>query len=154
MSDHSVEGRCLCQAVRFAYDGEPNWTAHCHCESCRRATSSPMTTWISVPRNTFRLTAGKPAYFNSSSTARRGFCPDCGSPLTYENTALPDEVHIYAVALSDPAAVMPDRHVFVEEQLPWFETADHLPRYHTTSQGGAKPVRTTPRPASRAPDAG
>jgi hypothetical protein len=60
MSRQRVEGRCLCRAVIFEYDAEPNWTLHGHCESCRRATSSPMTTWISVPRSAFRFKQGTP----------------------------------------------------------------------------------------------
>ena len=82
MSDERKrEGHCLCGAVRFAFAAKPNWTLHCHCESCRRATSSPMTTWISVPRDALRFVAGRPHYFRSSAQARRGFCRDCGSPF-------------------------------------------------------------------------
>src|SRR3989441_7337809 len=76
----TTSGHCLCRAIGFSYEGAPNWTLHCHCESCRRATSSPMATWISVPRNAFRFTAGKPTYFASSPGVRRGFCVHCGSP--------------------------------------------------------------------------
>jgi hypothetical protein len=54
-------------------------------------------------------------------------------------------VHLYAATLDDPAHVAPSRHVFVAEQLPWFEIADDLPRYAATSRGGAKPLRTGPR---------
>ena len=47
----TTSGHCLCRAIAFSFEGAPNWTLHCHCESCRRATSSPMATWVSVPRN-------------------------------------------------------------------------------------------------------
>jgi hypothetical protein len=144
MSRSPVEGHCLCRAVLFEYDAEPNWTLHCHCESCRRATSSPMTTWISVPRSAFRFKQGTPRYFNSSPDARRGFCATCGSPLTYENGHTPDEVHLYAASLADPSDVRPSRHVFAEEQLPWFEVADQLPRFAADSRG-AQPVRYGPK---------
>ena len=40
----SHKGRCLCGAVEFEFEGKPNWVAYCHCESCRRNTSSPTTT--------------------------------------------------------------------------------------------------------------
>jgi hypothetical protein len=139
-----VEGRCLCGAVRFEYDGEPNWVLHCHCESCRRATSSPMTTWISVPRSAFAFKQGTPRFFNSSPGVARGFCGTCGSQLTYENERIPDEVHLYAASLADPSQVSPSRHVFVEEQLPWMEIADRLPRFAKTSRGGAQPIRYGP----------
>src|SRR5262245_35255560 len=135
-----IEGRCLCGSVVFQYQGAPNWTLHCHCESCRRATSSPMTTWISVPRSAFGFIKGSPRYFGSSPGVKRGFCQNCGSPLTYENERIPDEVHLYAASLSNPVDVAPSRHVFVSEQLPWFEVIDDLPRYETSSRHGATPT--------------
>jgi hypothetical protein len=144
MSNRPVEGHCLCGAVIFEYAAQPNWVLHCHCESCRRATSSPMTTWISVPRDAFRFRQGRPRFFNSSPGVRRSFCGTCGSPLTYENERTPDEVHLYAAALADPSRLRPTRHVFVEEQLPWLETADPLPRFAKTSGGGAQPIRHGP----------
>ena len=144
MPDHPVEGYCLCRSIAFEYAAEPNWVLHCHCESCRRATSSPMTTWISVPRAAFRFTRGEPRYFRSSQGVRRGFCADCGSQLTYENTSIPDEIHLYAASLADPTLAVPTRHVFVGEQLPWFEVADELPRFATTSRGSAQPLHIGP----------
>jgi hypothetical protein len=137
-------GQCLCGAIAFEYDGHPKWVAHCHCESCRRATSSPVTTWIGVDRAAFRFTRGIPKYFASSAGVRRGFCGNCGSPLTYEAERAADEVHFYAASLDDPSSVTVDRHVFAEEQLPWFEVSDHLPRFASISRGGAKPMRIGP----------
>jgi hypothetical protein len=145
MSQPPVRGHCFCRSVEFEYNGEPNWVVHCHCESCRRATSSPITTWISVPRTALRFAKGAPRYFVSSAGTRRGFCESCGSPLTYEHERIPDEVHLYAVSLADPARIMPSAHVYVAEQLPWFEVADHLPRYMGTRRGGAAPVRIGPK---------
>ena len=144
MPTDTPAGHCLCHAIAFTFDGPPNWVAHCHCEDCRRATSSPMTTWISVPRRRFRYTRGTPRSYLSSPGVSRAFCGTCGSPLTYENTKLPDEVHLYAVTLEDPADINASRHVFVKDQLPWFETTDALPRYAATSLGGTKPIRNGP----------
>ena len=145
MSKHRVEGHCFCRSVIFEYDAEPNWTLHCHCESCRRATSSPITTWISVPKSAFRFKQGKPRYFHSSPGVKRGFCAKCGSPLSYENERIPEEIHLYAVTLQDPRRARPERHVFVNEQLPWLETADQLPRFAQTSRGGERPIRYGPK---------
>ena len=137
-------GHCLCGAVKFGYDAEPKWTLNCHCESCRRATSSAMTTWISVPKSAFRFTADMPQYYASSAGVRRSFCRQCGSPLTYEHEQLPDEVHVLAGALSDPGTARPQAHIFVADQLPWFDAADELPRYEQTRKD-AKPIRHGPR---------
>lgn len=145
MAAARMGGHCLCRSVAFESEGDVNWVAHCHCESCRRATSSPMTTWVSVARSGFRWCRGEPRYHESSPGVRRSFCGTCGSPLTYEPSGLPDEVHVYAAGLSDARAIEPELHVFVDEQLPWFEVADELPRYATTRRGGAQPVRFGPR---------
>jgi hypothetical protein len=61
--------------------------------------------------------------------------------LTYEAERIPDEIHLYAVSLSDPSGVTPERHVHIVEQLSWFEVADALPRYAISSRGGAQPIR-------------
>jgi len=53
----------------------------------------------------------------------RGFCGKCGSPLTYGNSRVPDEVHVPAGALG---------------------AADALPRYTQTRRNGP-PVRHGPR---------
>ena len=98
-----------------------------------------------MPRRALRFTTGSPRYFQSSPRARRSFCPDCGSPLTYEHESLPDEVHLYAASLENPNQVAPSRHVFVEEQLDWLEIHDELPRYATTSAGGAQPIGHGPK---------
>jgi hypothetical protein len=66
--------------------------------------------------------------------------------MSYENEKLPGEIHLYAASLDEPGRAAPARHVFVDEQLPWFEVHDDLPRYATTSLGGtAAPVRKGPR---------
>jgi hypothetical protein len=64
--------------------------------------------------------------------------------LTYESERIPDEVHLYAASLVNPLIVSPSRHVFVDEQLPWLEIADQLPRFAKTSRGGAQPIRYGP----------
>lgn len=139
-------GRCLCRAITYEFDGAPTWVAHCHCESCRRATSSPMTTWMCVPRESLRFTKGEPRYYRSSPGVRRGFCADCGAPLTYENDRRPGDVDLYAVTLDDATQLRPVSHVFAAEQLPWLEILDELPRYAATNEGGkAQPMRIGPK---------
>ena len=137
-------GHCLCRAITFAYEGKPLWVAHCHCESCRRNTASPVTTFLGVATQGFRWTQGEPAVFESSPGVRRRFCGRCGTPLAYEADRFPGEVHLYVANLESPGAVSPTAHVHVAEQLPWFEIQDALPRYpHSSSKDG--PVSIGPR---------
>jgi hypothetical protein len=64
--------------------------------------------------------------------------------MTYENEHIEEEIHIYAATLLDPAHVLPSRHVFVDEQLSWFEGFDDLPRFAGSSRG-TLPIRVGPR---------
>jgi hypothetical protein len=114
-------GHCLCGAVSFRYHGAPNWVLHCHCESCRRATASPMTTFVSVPDARLGWSGADPAVFVSSPGVTRGFCATCGSPVYYRNATLPGETHLYAALLDDPGTVMPEGHDFLEERIPWMQ---------------------------------
>jgi hypothetical protein len=122
------EGRCLCGAVRYRVTGEPIWTAHCHCQSCRRATSAAFATYAGFSRDRFEILAGEPAVYRSSPGVERRFCRDCGSPLTYEGERWPDQTHILVCSLQDPVGVQPTAHVHTDEQLAWLHLADGLPR--------------------------
>jgi hypothetical protein len=57
-TEEASTGRCLCGDLRFEYRGAPIKTVHCHCESCRRHTSSPFTTFIIIEKDSFRYTRG------------------------------------------------------------------------------------------------
>jgi hypothetical protein len=139
-------GRCLCGAVTYEFDGAPMWVIHCHCDSCRRHTSSAVATFLCVRRQALRFAGAAPSVYQSSPGVRRSFCSHCGSPIAYEADRIPDEVHLYHGTLSDPAALPATGHVHVEEQLPWFEIADEAPRWHRKASGGAAPIRHGPKP--------
>ena len=124
-------GRCLCGNVRYTFQGVPNWQAHCHCESCRRVTASPFTSYLGVSHGSWRWTGATPATFASSPGVRRHFCPSCGSPMAYEGDRWAHEIHFFAATLDDPAAFRPTAHVNWNEHLPWVRLADGLPVRYT-----------------------
>ena len=144
MTEPTVRGRCLCGDIRYEYRGDPIVTLHCHCESCRRHTSSPVATFVCVAKSSFRLLRGTPTVYPSSPGVRRTHCARCGSPIAYESDRHPEQIDLYAGTLDDPAAVAPTCHVHAAEQLPWFEMPDALPRYER-GRRGATPVRHGPR---------
>ena len=124
-----TRGRCLCGEISFEYSGPENWRGHCHCESCRRNTSSPFTTWFGVPKHSCRFTGKEPKVYRSSPGARRLFCANCGTPMAFEHDKCPDEIYLYAASLEKPQEFSLQFHVHCSEQLPWIELGDGLPRY-------------------------
>lgn len=140
----TTTGHCLCGAIQYEFDGEPTLTVHCHCESCRRQTSSPVATFVMVPKAALRFTSGQPKEFGSSPGVHRSFCGDCGSPIYYRTERRPDIIDLYAGTLTNPTTLAPQSHVHAEEQLPWFEILDDLPRYPASSRAD-EPLRRGPR---------
>ena len=121
-------GRCLCGSVTFEYDGEELWRGHCHCESCRRQTASPVTTFMGVANGTWQWTGFQPKLYNSSEGTRRYFCASCGSPVAFQADRLPGEIHFYASLLDNHNEFQPDRHYHWHERVSWLHVDDELPR--------------------------
>ena len=133
MSESLLEGGCLCGAVRYRIDSPPLWTGYCHCTSCRRSTGAPVTMFVGASTDSVTFTAGERAHFASSPGVQRGFCAQCGTPLTYEGERFAGEIHFYVSTFDEPQALRPRFHVYYEERLEWLEISDSLPRHATIS---------------------
>jgi len=77
-------GGCQCGAVRFRVEGELEDGSICHCRMCQKATGGLFGPYVRAPFAAVTWTRGEPGYFRSSNTVRRGFCRECGTPLTFE----------------------------------------------------------------------
>ncbi len=132
-------GGCHCGAVRFQVMGKPNWTASCHCASCRKTTGAAMSSYAGFPRDRFVLLKGKPKHFASSQGVSREFCPECGTPLTYASVRWPGEIHVLVCTFDDPSAFAPAAHMFVAEKVPWLQLNDGLPQYARTPSDARPP---------------
>ena len=131
----TATGRCLCGSTRFVAGAAALWSCYCHCDSCRRATASPVTVFVGFPAVAVTFTGEGLAHHASSPGVERGFCQACGTPLWYRSDRWPGEVHVYAATLDDPAAFPPTFHVHWAEKLPWLTIGDALPKYGGGSAG-------------------
>lgn len=135
MADNELTrgGGCQCGRVRFEAQGKPIWVAHCHCADCRRAIAAALATYAGFNKESVRFVAGQPASYQSSPGVTRRFCPNCGTPISFEGERWPEEIHLFVCSFDDPAAFEPKAHVYVAEQLPWLHLSDGLPRHQKTS---------------------
>ncbi|WP_150279099.1 GFA family protein [Halopseudomonas salina] len=123
-------GQCLCGAIRYQLDGEPQTAALCHCRDCQRSAGAPMVAWAMFAESALTLTQGQPKTINSSGTAMRSFCPDCGSGLFYRNAAvLPEIVDVQIATLDDPEALPPAVQIQTAERLHWMLQVQELPEF-------------------------
>lgn len=123
-----LDGGCLCGALRFRISAAPSAVSHCHCTLCRRASGAPLVTWATVPSDAFRFVQGTPRQLRATPSARRTFCGDCGTPLTFQADATPALLDVTVASLDRPEAVPPTEHVWHTRRLPWLALDDDLPR--------------------------
>src|SRR6266702_3898762 len=98
----SIEGGCLCGAVRYRATGKPIAQSLCHCRTCRLASGAPSVAWVVFPSSGFAIIAGEPATFHSSPGVVRTFCATCGTPLTYQRTSETQTIDVTTVTLDAP----------------------------------------------------
>lgn len=123
-----LEGGCACGRIRFRCSEEPFFAGYCHCADCRRHTGAPVSLFAGFREDQVTW-SGQPAHRQSSAHVRRSFCPECGSPLTYEDDRLPGDVYLLAGAFDEPEVLRPQRHSWTSEALTCLHIADDLPRY-------------------------
>jgi len=119
MTTKRHKGGCQCGAVRFETINAPKFVANCHCQSCRKATGAAFSTWVGFDDNQVRWTTAQPCYYASSKGVQRGFCPACGTPLTFAGVKWPGETHLLIGVIDDPSAFVPYNEVFTEDALSW-----------------------------------
>jgi hypothetical protein len=77
-------------------------------------------------------TRGEPKYFRSSNKARRGFCGNCGTPLTIEDDGSSGVFELAIGAFDDPTVAAPVLQVNPNDKLPF---VDGLPGLRTRAPG-------------------
>ena len=145
----SWSGGCQCGAVRFHLSARKDNAHICHCRMCQKQVGGPFMALVAALREDFAWTRGRPAVFRSSAYVERGFCADCGTPLTYDEATSP-HVNFAIGAFDDPASIAPNGQVGTEARLPWFETLAELKDYgatgtYTDEEGWAEAIASSNR---------
>jgi hypothetical protein len=125
----SLEGGCLCGAVRYRAIGPHVDAGYCHCRICQRSSGAPVLAWLTVRAESFAYLESRPSVFRSSPRGQREFCRACGTQIAFRRSAQSATVDVTIASLDDPALVQPEYHIWRGSRIPWFETADHLPRH-------------------------
>jgi hypothetical protein len=138
MSGPPFSGGCQCGAVRFRVDAAPRHASLCHCRMCQKATGGLFGPYANVPSAALTWTRGQRKTFQSSAFIVRGFCGDCGTPLSFE-AASGDGRHIGLTigAFDDPSALKPERQIMVAERIAWLDDLAAIPRRDPAEEAAA-----------------
>ena len=139
----SVEGSCLCGAVRFSVRLPSLFCGHCHCTMCQRNHGAGYVTWFAVTRSNFSISAGdgELVRFASSDHGTRSFCGRCGSSLFCESTHHADQVDIVLANMHGAIDRPPQMHFYFDDRAAWVSVEDGLPRLG--GKTGVEPIQET-----------
>ncbi|QPH52597.1 GFA family protein [Pontivivens ytuae] len=126
----TLEGGCLCGAVRYRTGGEIAAAGHCFCTDCRRASGTSHGTHVAMKEADVEL-SGELRFFDkpadSGNIVSRGFCPECGAAVLSRNAAMPGMVFLRASSLDDPELIAPAMTVFASRAPGWAHIDDSHP---------------------------
>ena len=120
--DQAYTGGCQCGAVRFRV-GSLGRASVCHCRMCQKATGGIAGIFVSA--DDLVITRGALKHFRSSNKVRRGFCADCGAPLTFEIDNGGTDMSI--AAFDRAAEIAPVIQMARDTRLPWTDALPGLP---------------------------
>lgn len=135
MTTQIYTGGCQCGAIRFRVEGDLKDSSICHCRMCQKAFGAYYAPLVSVRGADFQWTRGALKHFQSSNMVKRGFCDQCGTPLTYE---APDGMALSAGAFDDPSALPPTFQFGLEGKIAFVDHFAALPGMNTDEDPAAE----------------
>ena len=126
-SSNRLTGGCQCGALCYEWLEKPTHSSVCYCRMCQKASGQPFMGLTGGERESLRWTRGKLSIFKSSNMVERGFCRDCGTPLTY-SFASAGHISVAINSLDDPEAMPPTRQFDIESKVSWSTTFTNCAR--------------------------
>ena len=125
-------GKCACGQVKYESSEPPIVQLICHCRDCQRASGGSGAA-LAIDRLNF--TAAQPKYYSvtarSGRTMRRGFCQDCGSPISIRRPETPMVEFIHAASLDNPSSFAPSCEVWVSSAETWHQMHPVAQKFET-----------------------
>jgi hypothetical protein len=118
-----LTGGCQCGAVRFRVEGPIKHASICNCRMCQKALGNFMAPFASFAAPV-EWTRGQPTEFRSSQQVRRGFCANCGTPLSYRWGD--HEPSLTIGAFDEPDAILPTVELARDNRHPVFAHYESL----------------------------
>lgn len=119
-------GGCQCGAVRYRFTKRPKGAHICHCRMCQKAFGAFYAPLVGGPRDTFEVTRGTIALFRSSEPVERGFCRDCGTPLSFAHVG-GNWMSVSIGSLDQPEAFPPKDQHGANSRIHWVNGLGQLP---------------------------
>jgi hypothetical protein len=135
---NAITGGCQCGAVRYAFSPPLEGMHVCHCRMCQRATGGLFAALAGGKPENFTWTRGTPRFFASSNLARRGYCADCGTPLSFRYETPTARIYTTIGSLDDPEQARILKQFGIESRLSWVKFCEDVPGEVTGASADAQ----------------
>lgn len=129
-----MTGGCLCGALRWRADGEPELQGLCHCRNCQRLSGGGHVGFICFP-DAAAIVQGETRSYGvtggSGRLATRFSCPVCNAIVFGRSEMMPGKINFYAGSLDDASLFKPTLAIFVRTRPPWDDSSRGLTCYET-----------------------
>ncbi len=118
----SVQGGCVCGAVRIEIGVPARWAWHDHSAATRHAQGAAYATYVGSWRSRFRILDGEDEITRFEDPAThtvRSFCARCGTPIAYERPRAPQMVNVPRAILDGGTEREPRYHIAIDEVPEW-----------------------------------
>jgi len=133
-----VTGGCQCGAVRYALYVAPENAHVCHCRMCQKASGNLFAALAGAPKDQIAWTKGAPTFFASSNLATRGFCRECGTPLSFSYNQPKARFYVTIGSLDDPEQAPIVSQCGMESRISWVKFCEDVPGENTVSDQAAE----------------
>ncbi len=127
----TIEGGCLCKAVRYRIEAEPMAMRLCWCRVCQYLAAGGATANVVFPSAAVTVTGELQDYVStadSGNVMHRRFCSKCGTPVFSAAEARPQVVIVRAGTLDDPTIVKPSMNIWTDSAPAWACMNEALPK--------------------------
>lgn len=118
----TIEGGCLCKAVRYRIEAEPILMRLCWCRDCQYLAGGNGMANVVFPSDAVTVTGALQDYVSkadSGNILHRRFCPACGTPVFSAAEVRPHLIIVRAGTLDDPDAVKPSVNIWTDSAPTW-----------------------------------
>ncbi len=128
----TLEGGCLCKAVRYRISAQPITARQCWCRDCQYWAAGNATVNAVFPSDAVSVTGELTEFVShaaSGNVVRRKFCPQCGTPVFSAADVRPHVLVVRVGTLDDPNAITPAVTIWTESAPVWACINESLPAF-------------------------
>ncbi len=128
----SIEGGCLCKAVRYRIDAEPMTMRLCWCRDCQYLAAGGAAANVVFPSAAVTVDGELRDYrsiADSGNVMHRKFCPTCGTPVFSQAEVRPQVIIVRAGTLDDPNLIKPSVNIWTDSAPTWACLNESLPKF-------------------------